>query len=674
MAYKALHQRFDLLAPPRRSVWALGRPHERQRAWLRDFEAHSATPVEDLGLFLHNLFLPDLGRATYVQIKVLTATLACLGVFILLITGRRLYKRSLWVFRLVQRSNGSLVVPNPVSALTTIFLGFGILLIGMNALFLRYYEQGWRPRHIFLWIAVVWFPLANGAYLVALGTFYARPDALQCISPSHPPSTLVQRLGITPRVVNLAFLAIPFIQASLIVWPAHLSDFHYQSALAKYYAWRQRWPDSTTGLNREMLLEAQAIWYELLTASRYLSATNVIWGLTSLFNGVAEMIVGGALVLTVRRQIKKLRGFKANKSFSESFALEQRKKALEGQADEAQEGSGGGAAGSAPSRPSARRKLRRPARHQKTLGATLWSLHRRFVAKRDGNDSDSEDEDEDEMVSVCFTHAQVKEDRPAPTFFPAVKPSTFQRAPRASTKRGTRQKRHYLERFWVDHLVQTIAMVAGCMMYAFGGTIAALIWYPFYESGKTVIPLTYIILAPTYSAAVCGLVIYTLILGRTYEPLLSSKGDDQDAAPPQRPAPKAEDVQVGRRPSARAARDARGRGRRPSTAGDESDFESDTHGDTTKQRTATSGFTGQSSTAFDTVDLGKQADSYEAIEDMPSDIKDARRHGETPFVSTLSIASTAAVSNLHKTSDASLYRDSDHADSKTDGVDTASQP
>lgn len=127
MSYAALNRQFALPSPPPRSVFSTVRSLSG-RAWFPDFTKEQ-DPVASLETFIRSLFYPVLRQSTFVQLKVLIALIAIIGISIFLIILRRLYERSFWLFRLVHRSNGTLIVPNAITAFVAIESLFVILLI-----------------------------------------------------------------------------------------------------------------------------------------------------------------------------------------------------------------------------------------------------------------------------------------------------------------------------------------------------------------------------------------------------------------------------------------------------------------------------------------------------------------------------------------------------------------
>lgn len=127
MSYAALNTQFGLPPPPSRSVFSTIRNIDG-RAWFPDFTKEQ-DPMGSLNHFIEILFYPRILKSTFVQLKVLSVLTAIIGISIFLIILRRLYEKSFWLFRLVRRSNGTLIVPNAITAFVAIESTFAILLI-----------------------------------------------------------------------------------------------------------------------------------------------------------------------------------------------------------------------------------------------------------------------------------------------------------------------------------------------------------------------------------------------------------------------------------------------------------------------------------------------------------------------------------------------------------------
>lgn len=129
MSYATLNTRFDLPSPPPKNVFSTVR-NEAGRAWFPDF-TQAQDPVSSLRDFVKNLFYPTFRASTFIQLKVVSVITAIIGVAIFLIILRRLYERSFWLFRLVRRSNGTLLVPNAITSFVAVESTFAILLIAL---------------------------------------------------------------------------------------------------------------------------------------------------------------------------------------------------------------------------------------------------------------------------------------------------------------------------------------------------------------------------------------------------------------------------------------------------------------------------------------------------------------------------------------------------------------
>lgn len=129
MSYATLNNRYNLPPPPPKSVFStVG--NEAGRAWFPDFDAEQ-DPVGSLKHFIRILFYPSLRNSTFIQLKALSVLTAIIGIWIFLIIVRRLWEKSFWLFRLVRRSNGTLLVPNAITAFVAIESAFAILLIAL---------------------------------------------------------------------------------------------------------------------------------------------------------------------------------------------------------------------------------------------------------------------------------------------------------------------------------------------------------------------------------------------------------------------------------------------------------------------------------------------------------------------------------------------------------------
>ncbi|KAN0063592.1 hypothetical protein ACQY0O_004040 [Thecaphora frezii] len=531
MAYKALHERFNLPPPPPRSRWAFNRPHEWQRAWIPDMSA-SPEPVQEMHRFLIKIFLPDFDEGTYIQLKLLATVVGTEFLIIGLILLRRMYQKSFWLFRLHRRSNGILIVPNAITVFCIVQGCFGVLLIAVVWLFIDFGHGYKRAEHAILWVTLVWIPMALGTYLAAIGAMYARPDALRSISPRFDAKpSLAARMGITPAVVNVVVFCSPLVFIVAVLVPSVMADQRWQRALGEFDAWSQQWAGATE-LNREMLLQVQSIWYEMLDGARLISLCTATWAVTGCAVVSAYIYASGSLALVVRRQIKTLANLQANQSFSESFAAQQQRYARL----HAQQNINGSSPVSRPttavaSLSTSSRTVKRGIEQEGAPATTPpstkpWSLKQRWKTssgpEESGSDEDTGDDDfaTAQIESAYFTQAQLEApDQPADNYFPSIKPSTIARPPQATVSNGRCKQRRYLQHCYVDIVVQCTATVIGALFYLVTSVAMTFLWYPRWEANNINHTLSVAFLVVTYGAVVCGGALFLSILGRTYEPV-----------------------------------------------------------------------------------------------------------------------------------------------------------
>ncbi|EST06445.1 hypothetical protein PSEUBRA_004345 [Kalmanozyma brasiliensis GHG001] len=547
MSYATLTTRFDLPSPPPKSVFSTVH-NEAGRAWFPDF-TQAQDPVSSLRDFVKNLFYPTFRSSTFVQLKVVSVITAIIGISIFLIILRRLYERSFWLFRLVKRSNGTLIVPNAVTSFVAVESTFAILLIALCWEVVSWYQYGQSPKYMILWIGLTWLPLILGAWCTTVGIIYARPNALSFVSP-HPTKTdsWALRMGITPAVVNVTVFLIPVVQTVTVVVPAVLAQRRFSEAFDHYHRWSAALQPGQ-GLTRDLLLEAQQIWFKVLDAAYFISICMAIWEAWVCALFICYCLAGGALINTLRRQIKTLKSFQQNR-FGESFAV---LNADPTQLRRPSEPSVSAIIADAMARndvdvekqpvdTSSPPLFAGPVKPRSlststtvSENATLVSREASMKRKRAGSNAlsattktevEGGDDTEAQTQSMYFTHEELEdEDRPSNSFFPAVRPSAFERPAKARSPAGkqTSQKR-YLEKFYNNFVVQFVGLMLCILFFAiFCGKLITT-WYSAWEANDLGPALQIALLVVVWVTIILASVIIFAILGRTYEPVLSNIG------------------------------------------------------------------------------------------------------------------------------------------------------
>ncbi|SOV08181.1 uncharacterized protein UDID_00784 [Ustilago sp. UG-2017a] len=522
MSYATLNIQFGLPPPPPKSVFSTINNVEG-RAWFPDF-TQDEDPVGSLKQFLRVLFYPVLCNSTFIQLKVLSVLAAVIGIWIFLIVVRRFYQKTFWLFRLVVRSNGSLIVPNAITTFVAIESIFVILLIALLC--------------------------------TTVGIVYARPDALSFVSPQPgKPQSRALRMGITPSVVNVFVFCIPVIQIVSIVVPAAFAQHRFTIAFEHYHRWSDAIQAGAT-LSREMLLEAQQIWFKVLDAAYYISNCMAVWESWVCLLFICYCLAGGSLITTLRAQLATFKSFTQNCSFSESGAGQngkngqlRRPRDVFANIVVSEDTQGHGEVdiekqtATSPTTPnllsvqapprsfsissavsdsatlvSGRAGIKRSASQSNANGNLMPT------ARPTGPDNDNVDTIEVQTASMYFTQQELRnQNQPSNSFFPAVRPSAFERPAQAQTQAGKQNsQKRYLEKFYTNFLVQFVGLML-CILFfvVFVGKLITT-WYSAWEANDFASALQIALLVVVWVTVVLASIIIFAILSRTYEPVLSN--------------------------------------------------------------------------------------------------------------------------------------------------------
>lgn len=421
---------------------------------------------------------------------------------------------------------------------------------------IAWFQHGHSPKYIILWIGLTWLPLILGAWCTTVGIIYARPDALSFVSPQPgKPSSWALRLGITPTVVNVCVFTIPVVQTVSVVIPAVLAQRQFSMAFEHYRRWSAALPSGAT-LSRELLLDAQQIWFKVLDAAYYLSICMAVWEAWVCGLFICYCLAGGSLIAMLRDQLETLKSFKQNRSFSESFAVQKKSNplpvrrasevyaapamvpqavAVGGDLEKQMFGTSdtGMLSVQAPPRSLS---ITSNTSDSATLvsGDTGFKRSPSFTAQnckpapgsRRGTSETNAAETAAQTASMYFTRDELEnEDEPAQSFFPAVRPSAFERPTQAQTAAGKQNShKRYLEKFYLNFVVQFAGLMMCILFFAvFCGKLITT-WYSAWEANEFAMALQTALLVVAWVTVVLASVIIFAILSRTYEPVLSNFG------------------------------------------------------------------------------------------------------------------------------------------------------
>ncbi|CBQ67920.1 conserved hypothetical protein [Sporisorium reilianum SRZ2] len=261
-------------------------------------------------------------------------------------------------------------------------------------------------------------------------------------------------------------------------------------------------------------------------------------------------LAGGSLIATLRDQLHTLRSFKQNRSFSESFAKQTGQAAHMRRASDAptatlhndddvdveKQTTGPATPALLSAQPQPSRTLsmssgvsdnvtllsndsglkRSASQNGAAAGKVVPAASRRVA-------SDEDDKTEEQTRSMYFTREELEnEDQPSHSFFPAVRPSAFERPTPAQSPAGKEMAhKRYLEKFYINFAVQFLGLMLCILFFAiFCGKLITT-WYSAWEANDFATALQVALLVVCWTTTGLASIIIFAILSRTYEPVLS---------------------------------------------------------------------------------------------------------------------------------------------------------
>ncbi|KAE8230255.1 hypothetical protein CF326_g4749 [Tilletia indica] len=290
---------FHLLPPPAPTFLSTSSP---RRAQLPRF-----TAVDEVVKFAKSQVM---ARPDPVMIDSLFFVVVYIGLLVLLALSviiRRLLNRNFWLFRIVRRPDGLLLVPHLHNCWSFMAGSFGFISTVYNMVSLAYICHQEPPVHVCVTLIYVWSPLYVGVSWMAWAAAVAGTQDLHI----RIKITKRWRVGFTiaPWVANMIGVGIPFACAVAVFFPSRLGNQHSENARRLFLKWNKRYAKQDT-ITEEMLVQLQLIWFETISHTNYLAIAAMLWAMFASITLVIYLYFSGRLIQTLRRHLKK-RGGKA---------------------------------------------------------------------------------------------------------------------------------------------------------------------------------------------------------------------------------------------------------------------------------------------------------------------------------------------------------------------------
>ncbi|CAO1623555.1 unnamed protein product [Sympodiomycopsis kandeliae] len=458
-----------------------------RRAIIPDFTS-AAQPAEAFRDWAEKICYPDFPSSTWWQFR---ASAICISGIILicsLIIGRRLYERSFWIFRLVRRGKGLLVVPNAMMAFT-VFTGlFGIVLVAMNFVLVRMFEHKSQPPYnLVAWLTLPWLSIKSGGVYAAWGSHHARPTTLSSDLGRGSSKCRLRSFFTHPMTLNVLCFGPPVVLDIAILIPSLIINSRWNTNIHKYLDWNHQW-HSTNTLNREMLVGFQSIWYESINIAHGMAVIFAVWAVQAAFIAFCYTVVGMRLLLTIRKQIRTLESRDSDMHLQtvSSPKLDDDKVVSP-------------------------RMAQRP--QDVDLGSSVQGNGEK---SRDASALQLPNDPEGQTRSF-FTPQQMDEDRPVPTFFPPVRPSKVVGRKMMSRNPAKSTQAIYLRHVGANFLVQYLAIALAVVMFCGIAMFGSIIVVPIMETNRLGAGLSRALLWASWNSTFFGVIVMSAIAGRVME-------------------------------------------------------------------------------------------------------------------------------------------------------------
>ncbi|KAL9934476.1 hypothetical protein V8E36_006932 [Tilletia maclaganii] len=269
-----IYQRFNLPAPPPPTF--LSRDSSSARARFPNFT--TSAELHDYVRELAHWAYPVWSQRFLLGVSIVL--LVYLVAFSILI-GVNFRRRSWQLWRLERGESGTLIMPHAHNGL--LFCGT-IFLAVVCSFLLHIYVSITHDRHIDhlpIWVTVTFMPLALGVWWQFCGIIAASIPRKLAGKRSLSMSSF-----IPPWVLNATFVLGPLLGFICFIVPTVLSDLAWSRVQNELWpAFEDRYRDAPV-LTRDMLLDAQLIWDQMLRMSFMLSIALLVWVI------VGSIIVG----------------------------------------------------------------------------------------------------------------------------------------------------------------------------------------------------------------------------------------------------------------------------------------------------------------------------------------------------------------------------------------------
>ncbi|CAD6891673.1 unnamed protein product [Tilletia controversa] len=288
---------FELLAPPPPTFLSTSSP---QRAQLPRF-----ANVDEVVQFARGQVLARRDPVLEGSLLFVVIYIGLLVVLAISVVIRRLLNRNFWLFRIVRRPDGLLLVPHLHSCWSFMAGSFGFIFTVYNIVSLVNLSNQQPPKYACITLVYVWSPLYVGLSWMAWAAAVAGTQDFHIRIPITRRCVLDFR--VPPWVANLIGIGVPLSCAVAIFFPVLLGTHHSENARRLYLKWNKQFSTQDV-ITEDMLIQLQLIWFQTIRHANYLAIAAMLWSVFASITLVIYFYFSIRLIRTLRSHLRKKTG------------------------------------------------------------------------------------------------------------------------------------------------------------------------------------------------------------------------------------------------------------------------------------------------------------------------------------------------------------------------------
>ncbi|CAD6939264.1 unnamed protein product [Tilletia controversa] len=220
---------------------------------------------------------------------------------------RRIINRNFWLFRIVRRPDGLLLVPHLHNCWSFMAGSFGFVFTVYNGISLANLLRQQPPKDACITLIYVWSPLYLGISWMAWAAAVAGTQNLYIRIKITRRWSIKAR--IPPWVANMFGVGVPCSCAVAVLLPSILGNRHSENARRLFIEWNKQFA-TQEAITEDMLVQLQLIWFETIRHVNYLAIAAILWSIFASITLIIYLHFSVQLIRTLQRHLRR-RGAKS---------------------------------------------------------------------------------------------------------------------------------------------------------------------------------------------------------------------------------------------------------------------------------------------------------------------------------------------------------------------------